>query len=76
MGRRGPLKMASLTVTFDTARLCQISAERPQRELTRCRAMRQRRLTTRFRLLQRVVSPPPRMSEGSAFVSPLLEPDS
>ena len=75
MGWRGLLKMASLTVTFDTARLYQISAEHPQRELMRCKAMRQHCLTTRFCLLQRVVSPPC-MSEGSPFVSPLLEPDS
>jgi hypothetical protein len=33
--------------------------------------MRQRRLTTRFRL----VGPPLSVSEGSTFVSPLLEPD-
>jgi hypothetical protein len=63
--------MAGPRVTFDTARLCQISAERPQKELTRCRAMRQRRLATRFRLVQRV-SPSQSVSEGSAFVSPLL----
>jgi len=76
MSRWGPLKMAGPRVTFDTASRGYVKYQQNvlRGKRTRCRAMRQCRLTTCFRLVQ-CVSPPPSMSEGSAFVSPLLEPN-